>query len=219
MGIVRRISTIDDFKDEAGDWVISFNVRTNTRARTKAGALWEGLSFRCKAGGKYQEKHPSYVGCTNDFSSFNSFVEFCHSQYGYLRLDDKGRSWHIDKDLLFLGNKSYSESTCIFAPHKANNVFTFCESHGGYPIGVGYCHMTGRFTANISDLGRRKFLGRFQGPMEAHMAWQKAKLKIATRMALSDPCVSGCKELSEAILRRCEILLNDIQNFRETKMI
>lgn len=219
MGIVRRISTIEDFKNESGDWVISFNVRANTRVRTKAGALWEGINFRCKYGGRYQEKHPSYFGCTNDFASFNSFVDFCHSQYGYLKKDDRGRTWHIDKDLLVFGNKSYSESTCIFAPHKANNVFTFRKDGGLYPLGVTRCATTGKFKANIHAGGRSRAIGRFEDPMEAHHAWQKAKLELATDMAVRDPCVSSYPKLSDAILRRCEILLGDILNFRETKFL
>ena len=47
----------------------------------------------------------------------------CNYQIGFNSLDEEGRCFHLDKDILVKGNKLYSEDTCSFVPAEINTLF------------------------------------------------------------------------------------------------
>ena len=151
---------------------------------------WKAMIQRC-----YSEKglikSPHYLGCTvsEDWKTFSNFKSWMKSQ------DYVGKA--LDKDLLFYGNKVYSENTCIFVPYEINSFMI--ERHNKkseLPIGVarkrdGFGKP--RYAAKIST-GRQHTctLGVFHTDREAFECWLKEKRRLASILAnkQSDPRVA-----------------------------
>ena len=112
-----------------------YGVGINDKTRTafvdgknvKEYVLWKDMLKRCFSE-KYQTRRPTYIGCSvsDNFLNYSYFYDWCQEQIGFGNIDEKGCSWHLDKDLLFVGNKVYSENTCVFVPHEINSFFVDC---------------------------------------------------------------------------------------------
>lgn len=86
--------------------------------------------------------------------------------------------YHLDKDLLIAGNRVYSPTTCVFVPQKVNSFITLSnKSRGLLPLGVDL--YKNKFRSQIQINGCKNTLGLFSDSMEAHKAWQLAKLEQA----------------------------------------
>ena len=102
---------------------VGFNDKTRPAKvdgkKVKEYALWQHMLERCFSE-KYQTLYPTYRGCnvSDNFLSYSFFYDWCQEQIGFGKVDEKGRSWCLDKDLLVFGNKLYSETTCVFVPQK-----------------------------------------------------------------------------------------------------
>ena len=94
------------------------------------------------------------------------------------------KGYHLDKDLLFKGNKVYSPSTCVFVPQEINKLLT-CRANGRgkYPLGVSYKTSNLKYDAKISIDSRTKHLGLFDYPEDAFYAYKKAKEEYAKVLA------------------------------------
>ena len=95
----------------------------------KADATWRNVIKRCYDI-DIKEKNPSYIDATmcDEWLNYQVFLKWFEENY----ID----GWHIDKDLLFFGNKHYSPETCIFVPRKVNNIFRYQKNRGGLPFGI-----------------------------------------------------------------------------------
>ena len=104
---------------------VGFNDKTKPTwvdgKNVKEYALWQHMLARCFSE-KYQTRYPTYKGCnvSDNFLNYSFFYDWCQEQIGFGKVDEKGRSWCLDKDLLFVGNKTYSETTCVFVPNEIN---------------------------------------------------------------------------------------------------
>lgn len=134
-------------------------------------------------------KHPSYLGCSvvPEWHYFMTFKSWMESQ------DWEGKQ--LDKDILFPGNKIYSPETCVFVDAKVNTfILESTATRGEWPIGVSFEKERGKFQAacRCIETNKRKFLGRFEDPDEAHKAWLKFKLEQAKILASeqTDPRVA-----------------------------
>jgi len=111
--------------------------------------------------------------------------DWCHKQTGFGNIDEKGRSWCLDKDLLFIGNKTYSETACVFVPHKINSFFTDSgNARGEYPVGVGFHKASGKFAAQCWVNGKRQHLGLYNTPEEAFTVYKPFKEALCKQLAL-----------------------------------
>lgn len=138
---------------------------------------WSSILRRCYS--LYLHKRlPTYVGCEihPDWVSFMGFRDWMLSQ------DWEGK--HLDKDLIFRGNKLYGPDTCVFLSQSLNN-FTTARAgcRGKYLIGV--CKTRSAFLAQCRNpfTRRGERLGKFPTEMEAHLAWQAKKHEHALKLA------------------------------------
>lgn len=151
---------------------------------SKEYSVWCDMLKRCYDP-KEHARYPGYIDCTvsDNFRYYEYFYEWCNNQIGFNNPD-----WHLDKDLLFKGNKVYSENTCVFLPAEINVALTNSRSvRGLYPAGV-------TFTDNryVSRFGfgkkERTTLGRFTSPIEAFNAYKQAKENYLVHLAYLWEC-------------------------------
>ena len=134
--------------------------------------LWKSMLCRCYDI-KYHNRYPTYKYCemSNKFKYFPYFMKWCHRQIGF---DQEG--WHLDKDILVKGNKVYSEDVCVFVPSEVNNLFIKRDSlRGDCPVGVRYRKGFDKFESQITLYGKMVYLGTFNTPEGAFLAYKEAK--------------------------------------------
>ena len=139
--------------------------------------LWKGMLERCYDE-KCQTNHPTYRDCyvSETFKYLEYFSNWCNKQIGFKSIDDKGKPFQLDKDILVKGNRVYSEDTCVFVPREINNLFTKSNnSRGKYPIGVSYRKQASKFIAELRVNNTPKYVGSFDTPEEAFYAYKEAK--------------------------------------------
>ena len=149
-------------------------------------SLWKDMLRRCFSE-KEQTRQPTYRGCnvSDNFLSYSFFYDWCQEQAGFGNIDEKGRSWCLDKDLLFVDNKTYSETTCVFVPHEINTFFIDRgNDRGDYPVGVYFHKARGRFMARCNVNGKQKHLGLYNTPQEAFVVYKSFKEALCKQLAL-----------------------------------
>ena len=149
---------------------------------------WRNMLERCYSA-NLQERYPTYKGCTvsEEWLTFSSFKAWMEKQ------DFEGM--HLDKDVLFEGNKVYSAETCVFVTGVVNSFTTDRGAyHGEWLIGVDWHKASEKFRAQCRNpfTKKREHLGLFTCEQEAHEAWLKRKLELAHELAAiqTDPRVA-----------------------------
>jgi len=152
--------------------------------------IWRHMLERCYVK-KTQQKFPSYKKCSvcDEWLIFSAFFKWYKSQ-------DKEPDAHLDKDLLFPGNKVYSPRACVLIPRRLNNFITDrAADRGEFMIGVSWHKHIKKFTAQCSDpfTGKRGCLGYFTSEMDAHVAWRERKHDLACQYAdtVTDPRIAA----------------------------
>ena len=163
----------------------------------------------------YQEKHPSYKGCSvcEEWLTYSNFKAWMEQQ------DWEGKQ--LDKDLLVYNNKVYSPETCVFIAHSINLFLLKSDKNrGDYPLGVSYRTnpkmvnpLKHPYRAHLSGRGKRICLGHYLTPEEAHKAWQKAKIKQAQDLAVSQTD----ERIVQGLQRVADKIQYDLDNSLETK--
>lgn len=141
---------------------------------------WKNMLMRCYSA-KYQERYPTYKGCSvsTEWVTFSNFRVWMDKQ------DFQGN--HLDKDLLFEGNKVYSAETCVFVTKMVN---TFVNDQGlkrgEWLIGVCRDKNAEKFRAECRNpfTGEQEYLGLFTTEQQAHQAWRKRKLELSQELAV-----------------------------------
>ena len=127
---------------------------------------------------KWKACHPTYKDVSVDprWYSMSTFISDVSTLIGYEEAIND--SWHLDKDLLVKGNRTYSKDTCCFIPIEINSLMVMHRSsRGAHPCGV---HFRKRYTkrpycAVISRGGAYKTLGYFATSEEAFYVYKEAK--------------------------------------------
>lgn len=127
----------------------------------------------------FKNKEPTYQDCTvcDDWLYSSKFKSWMETQ-----------SWegnHLDKDILFPGNKIYSPETCVFVSGKTNLfVLDSGRSRGQLPIGVTPANGSSTFVARCQGVeGKPTHIGTYKTPELAHTAWLSFKLEQAYILA------------------------------------
>lgn len=167
---------------------------------------WTNMLQRCY-GDKWHERHPSYRGCSVcqewlRFSNFKNWME--HQDW---------ENKQLDKDLLFPGNKIYSPTTCAFVSKRINTFLIESNAaRGELPIGVYYMkkskhrksELNKPYSACVKISGKKKHIGYFSTPEEAHQAWLTAKLELAKNLAAEIIAEGGDPRVAKALIGRYE---------------
>lgn len=130
---------------------------------------WHSILRRAYSA-KYHKKYPSYISCSvsDSWRYFSNFRVWMQEQ------DWEGK--HLDKDILFPGNKVYSPQTCVFVDPRINLFILDREGgRGVYPIGVTKNAMCSTYKARCQNpfTSKRESLGNYSNPTDAHNAWLK----------------------------------------------
>ena len=138
---------------------------------------WQNMLERCYDH-KYHQKYPTYIGCSVErrWLSFTLFKEWMISQ--------QWKGMHLDKDLMYPGNKVYSSKCCIFVSSELNKLLNNMEAvRGRFPKGVCFDKQNKKFIVHCSVDGRSKHLGRFTTPEEASEVYITFKSKHIREIA------------------------------------
>lgn len=153
---------------------------------TRAYDTWNNMMKRC-FDKKCQIKNPTYKGCTvcEEWHNFQNFAKWYYDNY----YEIEGEIMHLDKDIIFKGNKIYSPQTCILVPKRINELFTKSDKvRGKYPIGI--TEWRGKLAVKcniINENGnkKRKFLGYFplNKPFQAFTCYKNFKENYIKQVA------------------------------------
>lgn len=131
---------------------------------------WKGVLRRCY--GKPRRLPDTYKGCTvaDEWIYFSAFRDWMARQ--------PWQGFQIDKDILRPWEKRYSPETSVFVPNWINTLMIDGAARDcSLPTGV-YLNK-GRYLARVHDgLGARLYVGLFDDPHTAHVAWAQAKAEI-----------------------------------------
>lgn len=134
---------------------------------------WKSMLERCYSV-SLKTKYPSYQNCVSSetFKYYEEFDNWCQKQTGF---NNKG--WCLDKDILFRGNKVYSENTCCFVPSEINVLINNNPKfrNPNFPLGVRTVKGTKRFSARIKKYGKEVHIGMFDTIEEAFYAYKSCK--------------------------------------------
>ena len=160
----------------------------------------------------YSEKwlitHPYYAGTTvcEEQHNFQNFAEWCDGQEFFNTIDDKGKKYALDKDILVKGNKTYSPETCCFVPAELNSLLIRANKvRDILPVGVSFYKKTGKFLASGSFYGKAQHIGYYNTPEEAFQAYKEAKESYIKEVAekwkdrIEDKVYKTLKEYSVGI--------------------
>lgn len=162
-----------EFVNDA-DYIVSPRVNGKQK-RCPAYERWISMVLRCNHQGclKRRPTYSNSIIC-DEWKSFMSFRAWW--------IANQVDGWHLDKDLLVPGNKTYSPSTCVFVPPWLNTFL--CDqgkNRGEWPIGVCFTENRNRFSAYCRDPIRKKgmTIGRYKTLEEARDAYVSTKLMHA----------------------------------------
>lgn len=154
--------------------------------KVKEYELWQNMLKRCFSE-EYQTRQPTYKGCnvSDSFLNYSHFYDWCQEQTGFGKVDENGRYWQLDKDLLLIGNKIYSETACVFVPHEINSFFTDKgNGRGEYPVGVSLNKRVDKYVSRCAVSGENKHLGYFDTHEEAFTVYKLFKETLCKQLAL-----------------------------------
>lgn len=153
-----------------------YNVSINGK-QTKEYSEWRSMLTRCYDK-KYKVKRPTYEDCIVD-EYFHNFQNYCKwREDGYYEIE--GERMHLDKDILYKGNKIYTPDKCIFVPERINTLFVRSNAiRGDCPIGVCYHKDRNKYIAYcntiINNKKERVFLGYYNTSEEAFKVYKEFK--------------------------------------------
>ena len=134
---------------------------------------WDGFMRRC-----YSERlkniSKSYSDCSVDenWHNFQNFGKWFEENYK----PEYMQGWCLDKDIIFKGNRIYSENTCCFVPNEINVLFTNgYVKRGKYPKGVSYKSKINRYIAQYQNNGVVTHIGTYKTIEEAFQAYKEIK--------------------------------------------
>lgn len=121
---------------------------------------WEDMLYRCY-NEKLRHSHLSYAGCTvcDEWHNYQIFADWYEENFYTV---GEGRT-HIDKDILYKNNKTYSPFTCIFVPQRINMIFMKKNRKIDIDLPTGIRRSKNGFSSSYNG----KHLGTFKNLIDA----------------------------------------------------
>lgn len=165
---------------------------------------WKSMLARCYSK-KESNKKKSYNNCyvCEKWLTFSNFRKWMISQ------DWEGK--HLDKDLLYHGNREYSSDKCIFVDYKINYFISCGKGYrsGKLPIGV-YTSKTGGFYGRVSNLHGTGYIRdhvKYNTSREALFYWYRTKRRLVRE--LLSLCSLSMSTLKDIILCKITSIYNE----------
>lgn len=148
--------------------ICGFGLNDLKDTNSKSYFIWVRMIERCYSDRPQYEVYKDCSVC-NEWKNYSKFKEWFESA-NYID------GYDLDKDILSEGSKIYSPDTCCFIPHEINSlILTSNKSRGKYPIGVSYDKNRGKYKASVSINNITKYIGRYDTPVEAFLAYKQYK--------------------------------------------
>lgn len=147
---------------------------------TKVYEIWYNVMRRCYSK-RERDKFSSYenVSVCEEWHNFQNFAKWYEDNC----YEIDGERMHLDKDILFKGNKVYSPEYCIIVPIRINSLFVKNDIiRGELPVGVKRTK-NNRFAASLSKLDKIIRIGTFDTSEEAFEAYKQAKEQYIKEVA------------------------------------
>ena len=183
---------------------VKYLTKVNGRS-TKLYSCWVHMLERCYYE-KNQNLHQSYYGtCSvcDEWLNFQVFAKW-HEEHSY-KVNER---LHLDKDILYPGNKVYSPEKCLLVPQRINELFAYKPKDNGLPVGI-YKTDNGRFGAKYCGCN----LGTYNTLEQAYKKYAEKKEEAIKQIAGQYKNIIP-QELYAALLR----YKVDIKNDRNYKM-
>ena len=162
-------------KTNYGAGYIGYGYDYKCKDSRKLFKVWNGVLQRC-FDPLWKGRHTCYeqTTCSEIFLCASDFIGWSKSQIGYNSVDEFGKPFALDKDILSKGNTDYSPDTCVFVPREVNNlILSNKKLRGVLPIGVT-THRS-KFRARVSINNQETALGVFDTKEEAFYAYKQVK--------------------------------------------
>lgn len=165
---------------------------------------WHDMIHRCYNEGT-KDKFPAYYGICkvcNQWLNMQIFSEwFEENKY------ECGERLHIDKDILYPGNKIYSPDTCILVPQRINMLFMNKPNKRGLPNGIA------KYKSGYLAKYGGKELGIFSTVEEAYIEQTKKKKEAIEELANEYKNIIP-KEVYDAVMAY-EFRIENDKNYRK----
>lgn len=171
--------------------------------KSKAHGIWRDMLKRCY-GDNIVESPKSYKDVTvcDEWHNFQNFADW------YTNHRFHGMGYHLDKDLLVVGNKIYSPDACTLVPQEVNQIVTDGGARSrGNMMGITFVGGKNKFCAKISIKGRSKNLGYYEDPVEARNVYLKAKAEY-----IRDTAIEYHGKIEPSVFDRLMAVVDDHNN-------
>ena len=150
---------VTQWKDVSGTW-----------RQDPSYSAWSSMLKRVYSE-KVHKQSPIYVGCSVD----SEWLTFSNFDSWYLPRYVSG--WHLEKDILLPGNKTYGPDNCVVVPRWINN---FLHWHEGKVKTTGWTKKGKKFVTQCSNpsTGAQEIIGAYDTDASAHAAWVGSKILI-----------------------------------------
>lgn len=143
-----------------------------------ATSKWLDVMKRCYDESRLEKAYETSNMCVQ-WHNYLNFRDWVVAQKGF-----GVKGWELDKDLLIKGNTLYCPESCVFLPKSVNAALTKRQNcRGDYPIGVVINKAKTKFEAWCGDGTASKYLGVYETPKEAFLAYKSKKEEFLKGLA------------------------------------
>ena len=121
-----------------------------------------------------------------EFLHVQRFADWCQKQIGFGNMDEDGKAWVLNKDLLGFHDKTWGPENCVFIPLKLNSLIAHSRQvkKSNLPSGVGaYSKKDGKviYSFNCTVDGARTYVsgyGTAEEASAAHVSYKTERIRL-----------------------------------------